>query len=105
MCGIAGAFAYAPDAAPIDRDELARVRDRLAARGPDGAGEWLSNDGRVGLAHRRLAIIDLSDAGAQPMADADTGNWIVFNGEIYNYSTLRERLLADGVALRSKSDT
>ena len=54
-----------------------RIRERMIARGPDGAGLWVSDDQRVGLAHRRLAIIDLSPAGAQPMHDPETGNWIV----------------------------
>lgn len=105
MCGIAGIFAYGDKAPPIDPAELRRVRDRMAARGPDGAGEWLSPDGRVGLAHRRLAIIDLSEAGAQPMVDPATGNVIVFNGEIYNYRALRRELEARGAVFRSQSDT
>ncbi len=105
MCGIAGIFAYGADAPPVDRDELLRVRDQMAARGPDGAGLWLSDDGRVGLAHRRLAIIDLSEAGAQPMRDPETGHQIVFNGEIYNHAALRVELLAAGAVLRSRSDT
>ena len=74
MCGIAGAFAYSADAPPIDRAELLRVRDAMVARGPDGAGLWVSDDGRVGFGHRRLAIIDLSEGGAQPMLDPETGN-------------------------------
>src|SRR5262249_53553099 len=77
----------------------------MIKRGPDGAGLWISDDRRIGLAHRRLAIIDLSDAGAQPMATADGIVRIVFNGEIYNYGELRERLEAKGFEFRSKSDT
>ena len=73
MCGIAGIFAYGASAPPVDREELLRIRDAMIARGPDGAGLWISPDQRVGLAHRRLAIIDLSEAGAQPMA---TSKWI-----------------------------
>ena len=61
MCGINGIFAYHYAANPVDRAELIRTRDRMAARGPDGRGEWIASDGRAGLAHRRLAIIDLSD--------------------------------------------
>ena len=80
MCGIAGIFAYKEQAPPVDQVELLRIRDRMIARGPDGAGLWVSADQRVGLAHRRLAIIDLSEAGAQPMHDPETDNWIVFNG-------------------------
>lgn len=121
MCGIAGSFVYAERAgrdgpsARIDATRLERMRDRMAARGPDGAGLWLSPDGRVGLAHRRLAIIDLSDAGAQPMHysnDAGVGTdgaanelSIVFNGEIYNHRELRAGLEARGRVFRSGSDT
>ncbi|MGB8602285.1 MAG: hypothetical protein WCD42_08830, partial [Rhizomicrobium sp.] len=105
MCGIAGAFAYRADAHPIDRAELLRVRDAMVARGPDGAGLWLADDGRVGFGHRRLAIIDLSEGGAQPMLDPETGNWICFNGEIYNHRQLRARLNRDGIATRTQSDT
>ena len=61
----------------------------VAHRGPDGAGSFLSPDGEVGLAHRRLAIIDLSPTGSQPMTDAVTGVTIAYNGEIYNYRKLR----------------
>ena len=105
MCGINGIFAYSSGAPPVDRDELMRVRDRMRARGPDGAGAWFSDDGRVGLGHRRLAIIDLSQAGAQPMASADGRYQIVFNGEIYNYRELREELEKRGRRFASHSDT
>jgi len=105
MCGIAGAFAYRAEAPPIDRADLVRVRDAMIARGPDGAGLWLADDGRVGFGHRRLAIIDLSEGGAQPMLDPETGNWICFNGEIYNHQQLRARLNRDGIATRTSSDT
>jgi len=105
MCGIAGLFGYAASAPPVDLEELRRIRERMAARGPDGRGEWLSADGRVGLAHRRLAIIDLSEGGAQPMHDPETGNVIVFNGEIYNYRSLKGQLEAQGVRFRTRSDT
>ncbi len=105
MCGIAGIYSYHQDAPPVDQAELMRIRERMIARGPDNAGLWVSDDQRVGLAHRRLAIIDLSPAGAQPMHDPETGNWIVFNGEIYNHVALREQLNRDGVETRSHSDT
>ena len=65
MCGIAGLFCYASSAS-VDKDVLVRMRDTMIHRGPDGSGLWLSKDSRVGLAHRRLAIVDLSDAAAQP---------------------------------------
>lgn len=105
MCGIAGIFAYDPKSAPVDRDELLRVRDHMQARGPDAADMWIAENGRVGFAHRRLAIIDLSPGGAQPMHDPETGNWIVFNGEIYNHHQLRAQLIRDGIATRTLSDT
>ena len=105
MCGINGIFAYHYAANPIDRDELVRTRDHMAARGPDGKGEWISEDGRVGFGHRRLSIIDLSDAGAQPMTSADGKLVVTFNGEIYNYRSLRKSLEAKGRVFRSQSDT
>lgn len=74
-------------------------------RGPDDAGEWWSTDGRIGFGHRRLAIIDLSPAGHQPMHD-DTGELsIVFNGEIYNFNDLRKELVEKGICFSSQSDT
>lgn len=102
MCGVAGVMAVREGAAP-ERASLRRVRDHMRARGPDGAGEWWSEDGRVGLAHRRLAIIDLSERGLQPMLDGPLA--ISFNGEIYNYRTLRAELEADGERFSSDSDT
>ena len=105
MCGIAGIFAYGPSARPVDREELLRIREAMIARGPDGAGLWISPDQRIGLAHRRLAIIDLSEAGAQPMATADGRLHITFNGEIYNYQVLRRELEAKGYRFHSHSDT
>ena len=89
MCGINGIFAYHLAANPIDRAELVRTRDHMAARGPDGKGEWISDDGRIGFGHRRLSIIDLVGGGAQPMANADGKLVVTFNGEIYNYRELR----------------
>jgi len=105
MCGIAGIFAYGDAAPPVDQAELLRIREAMVKRGPDGAGLWLSADRRVGLAHRRLAIIDLSETGAQPMATDDGQLRITFNGEIYNYRALRKELEAKGVQFRSNSDT
>jgi asparagine synthetase B (glutamine-hydrolysing) len=84
MCGINGIFAYHSAAGAIDRDELIRTRDHMAARGPDAAALWTSGDARCGLGHRRLSIIDLSPAGAQPMASADGNLIVTFNGEIYD---------------------
>lgn len=105
MCGIAGVFAYRDNAPPVNREELLRIRESMVKRGPDGAGLWVSNDARVGLAHRRLAIIDLSEAGAQPMATVDENFRVTFNGEIYNYRELRKELEAKGYRFRSNSDT
>jgi asparagine synthase (glutamine-hydrolysing) len=105
MCGVVGVFAYSGLAPPVDRDELRAVRDHMAARGPDGSGEWFSADGRVGLGHRRLSIIDLSDRAAQPMVSADGRLVISFNGEIYNYRELKAELQALGRVFRTQSDT
>ena len=105
MCGIVSFFAYHPVSPEISRDELRIVRDHMQNRGPDGTGEWFSVDGRVGLGHRRLAIIDLSEAGNQPMANEDGSIQLVFNGEIYNYKSLREKLISSGHVFRSHSDS
>ncbi|NJD34686.1 MAG: asparagine synthase (glutamine-hydrolyzing) [Betaproteobacteria bacterium] len=105
MCGIAGIFTYHDAAPPLDRDQLRSIRDHMAARGPDGSGEWYSPDNRVGLAHRRLSIIDLSDRAAQPMASADGQLVVSFNGEIYNYRALKKHLEARGRVFRTESDT
>ena len=84
MCGINGIFAHHSAADAIDRAELIRTRDHMAARGPDDAALWISGNARCGLGHRRLSIIDLSPAGAQPMASADGNLIVTFNGEILN---------------------
>jgi len=105
MCGLAALFAYGANAPPIDRSQLDAIHDRQAPRGPDSEGIWTSDDNRVAMAHRRLSIIDLSEAGAQPMVTKDGAYRIVFNGEIYNYRALRQQLIDDGVALVSNSDT
>ena len=89
--------------APPDRAALERMRDSLAPRGPDGEGIWL--DGSAGMVHRRLAIIDLSELGAQPMRDDALGLAVVFNGCIYNHRELRAELEQLGHAFRSTSDT
>jgi asparagine synthase (glutamine-hydrolysing) len=89
----------------LDRSVLIAGRDAMRHRGPDDAGEWWSADGCVGLGHRRLAIIDLSAGGHQPMASPNGALQIVFNGEIYNYLELRRELLAKGHTFLSESDT
>lgn len=105
ICGLAAIFNYHSAAAPVDRPELLRIREAMLRRGPDGEGLWVSDDQRIGLAHRRLAIIDLSASGAQPMATADGAARVVFNGEIYNHRELRQRLETRGYSFQSSSDT
>lgn len=102
MCAIVGTARKTPN---TDFAWLSSGRDAMAHRGPDAAGEWWSKDSRVGLAHRRLSIIDLSPSGHQPMHDVTGSLCIVLNGEIYNFSYLREELIAKGHSFRSKSDT
>ena len=105
MCGIAGIFSYHYAAPGINRDELHTIRDSMAARGPDGKGEWYSVDDRMALGHRRLSIIDLSSRAAQPMASEDGSVVVSFNGEIYNYQSLRKELKQKGHKFHSQSDT
>jgi asparagine synthase (glutamine-hydrolysing) len=102
MCGLVGIASQSPT---DNRTWLATGRDVITHRGPDDAGEWWSDDGRVGLAHRRLSIIDLSPAGHQPMLDEQRGLAIVLNGEIYNFRELRAGLEKCGYSFRSSSDT
>jgi len=99
MCGIAG---FAGD---FDRYLLDRMNSAIAHRGPDDAGTEYYPNARVGLAHRRLSIIDLTDRGHQPMSDVTKTATIIFNGEIYNYRELRAELIRDGFRFRSDSDT
>ena len=105
MCGIAGFIDCSGDIA-FPRESLRDMGSAIAHRGPDGSGEWFDPQARVGLAHRRLAIVDLSKEGAQPMESA-CGRWVAaFNGEIYNYRSLRRELEEAGVAdWRGQSDT
>src|SRR5215210_3398335 len=101
MCGIAGRFH--PSVLPEDAQWHARADRLLAHRGPDGNGHYL--DGRCELVHRRLALIDLSPAGGQPMSNEDGSVQVVCNGEIYNHRELREWLEKRGHLFRSTSDT
>jgi asparagine synthase (glutamine-hydrolysing) len=94
MCGIAGILSTDFESIPGLEPKLAVMQALLRHRGPDGAGIWKHSSRRVGFAHQRLSIIDLSPTGAQPMTDG-AGNWITFNGEIYNYVELREELGQD----------
>jgi len=102
MCGF---VALISPGAPIADPVLALMRDRLAHRGPDNASSWVHGDRRVGLAHRRLSIIDTSHHADQPMAALDGQLVLVYNGEIYNYIELREELKAEGYLFRTNSDT
>src|SRR3981081_4485578 len=106
MCGIAGILGRVSDR---NRAALRRMSDAMAHRGPDAEGSWESPPDARGLgailAHRRLAILDLSPGGAQPLVDPVSGQVIVFNGEIYNYQALRDRLAASGQTFRSTGDT
>ncbi len=112
MCGIAGAVskisirannARCDDAAAVGW--VQRMTDAQRHRGPDGSGLWQSPDGEVIFGHRRLAIIDLSEGGAQPMIDPESGLAITFNGELYNFAEIRRELEALGDNFRSNSDT
>lgn len=102
MCGITG---YLSATTPITPPLLDAMRDAAEHRGPDGAGAWLSEDRRVGLGHRRLAIIDLSEGGHQPMHSPDGRYVITFNGEIYNFRELRKELRSAGHDFATESDT
>lgn len=106
MCGIAGLLRFGTRTPPIDVASIEMMSDAMAHRGPDGAGAWVAPDGRVGLGHRRLSIIDLSDAAGQPMRDVDETVHVTFNGEIYNHIELRQELEAVGHVFRTDhSDT
>jgi asparagine synthase (glutamine-hydrolysing) len=94
MCGIVGAFK--PGGVSCGPEIVARMRDRMAHRGPDGVGVWTSADRSATLGHRRLSIIDLSTAALQPMLNAAGTVAVVFNGEIYNHGELRQKLTALG---------
>jgi asparagine synthase (glutamine-hydrolysing) len=105
MCGLNGIFAYNRSAGLPKQAELIATRDAMTARGPDGAGEWWSEERRIGLGHRRLSILDLSERASQPMISACGRYVVVFNGEIYNYPALRKELEAQGAIFRTTSDT
>jgi asparagine synthase (glutamine-hydrolysing) len=105
MCGIAGLLVDQRTSADELTHELARMLPPLAHRGPDGEGTWTDDETGIGLGHRRLAVVDLSPTGAQPMVSAD-GRWVVsFNGEVYGYRDLRTRLEGRGARFRGNSDT
>jgi asparagine synthase (glutamine-hydrolysing) len=102
MCGIVGQIAFDSQ---VDHHRMSKALDSLQHRGPDAEGSWSNPAGNVWLGHRRLSILDLSNAGAQPMMREDGGLVIVFNGEIYNFKEIREELIGKGYAFKSSSDT
>lgn len=104
MCGLNGILSL-DSAYQVDEALIVAMRDTMIHRGPDGAGAWVAEDGRVGFGHRRLSIVDLSPAGAQPMADADGALRVTYNGEIYNHAALRAELEDLGHSFRSACDT
>ncbi|HUI66732.1 MAG TPA: asparagine synthase (glutamine-hydrolyzing) [Nitrospirota bacterium] len=107
MCGIVGVFSTRPGWS-LSAAELSAMRDTMQHRGPDDAGTYVTNEGGfyAGLGHRRLSIIDLSPLGRQPMSTADGRLWVTFNGEIFNFQSLREELEKTGkYSFRSKTDT
>lgn len=101
MCGIFGIYRKEG----VEEGLLGKAAEVISYRGPDAEGFFVSEDRTVGLAHKRLSIIDLSEAGRQPMCDPEGRLWIVFNGEIYNFPELKETLMAEGFSFRSSSDT
>jgi len=105
MCGICGIYEYGASEPSIDDSLIVRMRDTMTHRGPDDAGVYISPDRRVGFGNRRLAIVDLSPAGRNPMPNEDGRVWITFNGEIYNHESLRPALEAKGHRYRSRTDT
>lgn len=102
MCGI---FGEVRPRGGIDPDRVVAQRDQLIHRGPDSAGVWCAPDGRVALAHRRLAILDLTSAGHQPMTHPESCCVLTFNGEIFNFREVRDRLAARGHLFHSQTDT
>jgi asparagine synthase (glutamine-hydrolysing) len=105
MCGICGIYEYGASEPSISSQLIDRMRDTMTHRGPDDAGVYVTKDRRVGLGNRRLAIVDLSPAGRNPMSNEDERVWITFNGEIYNHESLRSGLEAKGHRYRSRTDT
>ncbi|MBI3758528.1 MAG: asparagine synthetase B, partial [Deltaproteobacteria bacterium] len=101
MCGICGVIHF--DNSPVVPANLARMVETIHHRGPDDSGGWA--DGNVGLGNTRLAIIDLSPAGHQPLSNETGDVWIAFNGEIYNFQPVRDDLMKRGHTFRSRTDT
>jgi len=101
MCGICGIINF--DGKPVDKELIEVMCSTMVHRGPDDAGAYV--DGYVSLGHKRLSVIDLSKAGHQPMSNEDRTVWITYNGELYNFQTLRSLLIAHGHKFKSKTDT
>src|SRR5580693_9241364 len=104
MCGICGELSLGASG-PVSAEHVRAMRDLLVHRGPDSHGVFVSLDGAAGLGFRRLRIIDLTESANQPMPNEDASVHLVFNGEIYNFASLRARLLAGGHRFRSHSDS
>ena len=96
MCGLAGILNLSSNSNLVSDELLTKVRDTMIHRGPDGGENWIDDDGKIGLAHRRLSIIDLTTIANQPMSNEDDSVWVVFNGEIYNHKDIRTELEAIG---------
>jgi asparagine synthase (glutamine-hydrolysing) len=103
MCGISGIFTF--NNAFVSKDELKHFTDSMTHRGPDGAGYEIKGRGYLGLGHRRLSILDLSNAGKQPMSYANGRYWITYNGEVFNFPEVRSALESLGHTFRSQTDT
>ena len=101
MCGIAGIIDL--NGQPVESDRLQKLLANILHRGPDDSGTYRVQN--VGLVHSRLSILDLSDAGHQPMVDADTETCLCYNGEIYNFRVLKDELKTQGVVFNSTGDT
>ncbi|SLM50316.1 putative Asparagine synthetase [glutamine-hydrolyzing] 1 [Nitrospira japonica] len=106
MCGIAGLIDHGAGFGPHRlREVVTAMRDTMVHRGPDDAGLWIETDGSSALAHRRLSILDLSEEGRQPMSDPEGSVVVTFNGEIYNYQSIRASLERQGRRFHSRTDT
>jgi asparagine synthase (glutamine-hydrolysing) len=105
MCGISAIYNYAEDKEPVDQMLLDRLDELQTFRGPDGNGKFISSSQALGLAHRRLSIIDITETSAQPMSCPSGRYTITFNGEIYNYKELAEELKRAGLDRPYTSDT
>ncbi|MFM6130766.1 MAG: asparagine synthase (glutamine-hydrolyzing), partial [Sphaerospermopsis kisseleviana] len=102
MCGFSGQISFKT---PIDRNDIIKSIDAIEYRGPDAVGYWFDSNGKAGIAHRRLSIIDLSSSANQPMLDRLDSLVIAFNGEIYNFRKLRIQLIQLGYHFKTNSDT